>query len=72
MSQRVVVKDNTRYRKTHLYIEEELYYKLWEIVKKRFRVPHKKLYIVVNEALREYVERHSGELGEDAVGERSL
>jgi len=65
MSQRTVVKDGVKYRKTHLYIEEELYYKLWDIVKRRFRVPHKKLYIIVNEALREYIEKHGEEAREN-------
>jgi len=68
MSQKIIVKGNTKYRKTHLYIEEDIYYKLWEIVKRRFRVPHKKLYIVVNEALREYIERHYDEV----IGDRAL
>jgi len=42
----------------HLLIEKELYEALWEIVKKRFVVPARKLHIVVNEALREYIEKH--------------
>jgi len=68
MSRKTVVKDGTKYRKVHLYVEEDLYYKLWEIIKQRFRVPHRKLYIVINEALREYIERHS----EKIIRERAL
>jgi len=45
-------------RKVHLFIEEDLYEKLWEITKKRWTSPVKKFHIVVNEALREYIERN--------------
>jgi len=55
-------------RKVHLLMEQELYDKLWDIVKKRFKVPVKKFHIVVNEALREYIERHY----EEVIGERAL
>jgi len=44
--------------KVHLRIEREVYEALWEIVKKRFVLPTHKLHIVVNEALKEYVEKH--------------
>jgi|GEM_PF-6490672 len=52
----------TAYKKIHLYVEEELYNKIWTIVKKRFVSPTRKFYIIVNEALREYVENHKHEL----------
>jgi len=47
--------------KVHLLIERELYESLWEIVKKRFVIPSKKLHVVVNEALREYIDKHMAE-----------
>jgi len=47
--------------KVHWNVERELYEGIWRIVKKRFPVPTRKLHIVVNEALREYIEKH----GED-------
>ncbi|MCS7387171.1 MAG: hypothetical protein NDF55_10680 [archaeon GB-1867-005] len=42
----------------HLSIREDLYEKLWQIVKKRFVVPLRKFHIVVNEALEEYIEKN--------------
>jgi len=53
----------SKLKRVHLMIDEELYHKVWEIVKRRFPVPTKKLHIVVNEALREYIERHGEEYG---------
>jgi hypothetical protein len=50
------------YKKIHLFLEEELYNKIWEIVKKRYVSPTRKFYLVVNEALREYIENHKQEL----------
>jgi len=45
--------------KVHVMIEEELYKKLWELAVRRFTAPSKKLHIILNEAIREYVEKHS-------------
>jgi len=42
----------------HLAIRQDLYVKLWDIVKKRFLVPTRKFSVVVNEALEEYVKRY--------------
>jgi hypothetical protein len=42
-----------------LYLDEDLYNKLWEITKHRFTPPAKKLSVVIREALQEYVKRHS-------------
>jgi len=47
--------------KVHLLIDRDLYEAIWKIVKKRFVIPTKKLHIVVNEALREYVDKHGKE-----------
>lgn len=47
-----------KYRSVHVMIREDLYLKLWEIVKRRFAIPHKKFHIVLNEAIEEYVNRH--------------
>lgn len=53
------VKDKKPKRKyRHILMDNELYLLLWKVVKKRFDVPHRKLHIVVNEAIREYIERH--------------
>ncbi|MCR8433886.1 MAG: hypothetical protein NDP24_06625 [Crenarchaeota archaeon] len=48
--------------KVNLFIEREIYEALWKIVKARYVSPSRKLTVVVNEALREYVERHREEL----------
>jgi hypothetical protein len=42
----------------HLSIREDLYLKLWEIVKKRYPIPQRKLTEVVNEALEEYIRKN--------------
>lgn len=47
--------------KVHLLVDREVYESLWEIVKKRFTIPTKKLHIVVDEALREYIDKHREE-----------
>jgi len=44
------------YKLVHVKMEEELYQKLWEIVKKRYTVPTKKFHLVLNEALRKGIE----------------
>jgi hypothetical protein len=48
------------YRNVHLRIREDLYKRLWEICKKRYVVPVRKFYIVVNEAIEEYLKTHGG------------
>ena len=45
-------------RELHLYIDEETYRKLWEITKKRFVSPSKKLQTILREAIQEYLDRH--------------
>jgi len=40
-------------------VDFELYRKLWDITKKRYLRPCKKLSTIVREALQEYIERHS-------------
>jgi metal-responsive CopG/Arc/MetJ family transcriptional regulator len=47
---------------TNITIEKDLYEKLWEIVKKRYVSPARKFHIIVNEAFREYIERHKDEI----------
>jgi len=49
------------YRKVHLLMEDEVFKSIWEIVKRRYVSPIRKFHIVVNEALREYIERHKEE-----------
>jgi hypothetical protein len=50
------------YKRITFTIEEELYKKLWQIVSKRYLSPTRKFYLIANEALREYVEKHKQEL----------
>jgi len=51
-----------RKKLVHISIREDLYLKLWQIVKKRYPIPLKKLNEVINEALNEYIEKHKNEL----------
>jgi len=48
--------------KIHINVEKDVYYRLWNYIKRRYIVPYKKLHIVINEALREYLDRHEKEL----------
>lgn len=41
----------------HIRVRRDIYEKLWEVIKKRYVVPTKKLQIVVNEALEKYLEQ---------------
>jgi len=41
----------------HIYIDEDTYEKLWEITKRRFLAPSKKLSTIIREALQQYIER---------------
>jgi hypothetical protein len=50
------------YVKVHVIVERELYRGIWEIVKKRYESPTRKFHIIINEALREYLENHRHEL----------
>lgn len=49
-------------KKVHLILEEEVYEGIWAIVKKRYVSPIRKFHLVINEALKEYIERHKDEL----------
>jgi hypothetical protein len=49
----------TRKRLVHLAIREDLYLKLWEIVKQRYPIPQRKLGEVVNEALEKFIKSES-------------
>ena len=51
-------------KKVHVLLEDEVYEKIWKIVKKRYISPLKKYHIVINEALKEYLENHKQELEE--------
>lgn len=39
----------------HVKLRKDLYEGLWELVKRRYVVPTKKLHVVVNEAIEEYL-----------------
>jgi len=45
-----------QYHKVHIRVDKKIWEALWIIAMKRFGNPGKKLYIIVNEALRKYVE----------------
>ena len=48
-------------KRVHLKLEDDVYEGIWEIVKKRYVSPIRKFHIVVNEALKEYIEKHKSE-----------
>lgn len=39
-------------------IDAEIYKKLWEIASRRFPKPGRKVYIIIEEALKEYIQKH--------------
>jgi len=43
--------------RVQMSMNRNLYYKLWEYIKQKYPIPYKKLHIVVNEAIKEYLER---------------
>lgn len=47
-----------KYRKVHFLIREDIYEKLWKITAKRFFPPTRKLHIVINEALEQYIDNY--------------
>ena len=49
-------------KKVHVLIEDDNWKNLWAIVKKRYVSPVRKFHVVLNEAIREYIERHKDEL----------
>jgi len=51
-------------KKIHILLEDDVYEGIWEIVKRRFTSPTRKFHIIVNEALREYLQKHREELEE--------
>ena len=51
-----------RLKVVHTHMEEELWRGLWEVTKRRFVCPTRKFHVVLNEAIREYLERHREEL----------
>jgi hypothetical protein len=40
-----------RYRSVHLPIREDLYLRLWRLVKDKYDIPTRKFHLVLNEAL---------------------
>jgi len=52
------------FAKIQVKVDRLLYLKLWEYIKRRYPVPYKKLHVVVNEALREYLERRGIKVGQ--------
>jgi len=48
-------------RDIHLLLSQDVYEKIWEIIKRRYINPSRKFHIVLNEALHEYIERHKEE-----------
>jgi len=50
-------------RKVHINIREDLYMKLWELIKRKYPIPSKKLHIEVSNAIEEYLKNHGKEYG---------
>jgi len=51
-------------KKVHIVLEDDIYEQIWQIVKERYVSPVKKLHIIVNEALRQYIEKWRAEKSE--------
>jgi hypothetical protein len=49
------------YEKVHVLIKKDILKKAFAILTNRFGSPTKRLYIIVNEALQEYIEKHKDE-----------
>jgi hypothetical protein len=49
--------EQKEYGKIQVKIDRNLYLKLWEYIKQQYPVPYKKLHVVVNEAIKEYLEK---------------
>lgn len=45
-------------KKIHVLVNADVYKKLWIITSKRFDSPARKVHIVINEALKEYVDKY--------------
>jgi hypothetical protein len=59
-----------RKRLVHLAIREDLYLKLWEIVKQRYPVPQRRLGEVVNEALERFIKAEARKTGREEKGKQ--
>jgi len=51
-------------KKIHILLEDDVYRGIWEIVKRRFTSPTRKYHRTINEALREYMQKHREEIEE--------
>ena len=50
-------------KRINVSIDTEIYKKLWMIASNRFDSPGRKIHIIINEALKEYVEKYLSEHG---------
>jgi len=48
--------------RTHVLIEEDLYAAIWEYIKKKYEIPTRKFTMVLNQALREFLENHKDDM----------
>jgi len=48
-------KAEKKYRRVHFLIREDLYEKLWKVTVDRYAIPTRKLHLIVNEALEQYI-----------------
>ena len=55
--------EGIKLRKVHINIREDLYLKLWELIKRKYPVPTKKLHIELANAIEEYLRNHGKEYG---------
>jgi len=46
------------YRRVHFLIREDLYENLWKITVDKYSFPAKKLHLIINEALEQYIKNY--------------
>jgi len=51
-------KDKSRFLKKHIMIDRDLFREVALIAAYRYGTPVRTIYLIINEALKEYVERH--------------
>ncbi len=56
-------REEIKLKKVHINIREDLYFKLWEFIKRKYLIPTKKLHIEISNAIEEYLKRHGKEYG---------
>jgi hypothetical protein len=57
-AQKVAQKDKAKYVRKHIMIDSDVYRELALIAAFKYGTPVRTIWLVINEALKEYVERH--------------